>query len=431
VAVIVAKQEEALREPIVNKFVSDIVNSPKENEKLLALYCVGEIGRRVDISSNSILKKNILSSFDSASEDIKTAASVALGCVSVGNMAKFFPDILAEVNSNPRRQYLLLGSLREVIVRLSSSKGKGKLSKFLENLLGLLLKHTSTEEEGTRNVVSECLGKLALIEPTIVINNLTEMLCSLFKDISVPGANSRACLVTCLKSALSDKSSSVDVVLAPKIDLFLNLLSDNSIIVRKSALLSLNFCAHHKPGLITGLLPKYLPVLYGETKVKKELIREVDLGPFKHKVDDGIEVRQAAFETMYTLLDTSLSRLDLQVFIEQLASGLGDVYDIQMLNHLILARLAKKAPAALLAGLDNLVEPLRTAVTSKPKEAAVKQQVERNDELIRSALRAIVSFTKIEGIESAVKFQDFLRTTVLQSSLNEKFEALQKEQADK
>jgi len=324
-----------------------------------------------------------------------------------------------------------LGSLREVIVRLSSSKGKSKLSKFSENLLDLLFKHTTTDEEGTRNVVSECLGKLALIEPTLVVNNLVNYLTSLSKDHSPPGANARSCLVTSLQSALSDKSAAVDSVLGTKIDLFLNLLSDETILVRKSALLSLNFCAHHKPGLIMDLLPKYLPVLYGETKVKKELIREVDLGPFKHKVDDGIELRQAAFETMYTLLDTSLARLDLQLFIEQLGSGLGDVYDIQMLNHLILARLAKKAPAALLAGLDNLVEPLRAAVTSKPKEAAVKQQVERNEELIRSTLRAIVAITKIEGIESAVKFQDFLRSTVLQGSLNEKYEALLKEQADK
>jgi len=211
----------------------------------------------------------------------------------------------------------------------------------------------------------------------------------------------------------------------------LNLLSDVVIVVRKSALLSLNYCAHHKAQVIHSLLPKYLPALYGETKIKKELIREVDLGPFKHKVDDGIELRQAAFEAMYTLLDTCISRLVLPEYIEQLASGLGDVYDIQMLNHLILARLAKKAPAALIAGLENLVEPLRAAVTSKPKEAAVKQQVERNEELIRSALRAVVCISKVDGIENAMKFQDFMRSTVTQGPLNEKYEAILKEQADK
>jgi len=291
-------------------------------------------------------------------------------------------------------------------------------------LLSLLFEHTGTEEEGTRNVVSECLGKLTLIEPTKVIPDLTER-------TSSKSANTRACVVTAIKSAISDKSSGVDEVLADQIHNFLDLLADNTIMVRKSALLSLNYCAHHKPLLIQLLLPKYLPILYGETKVKKELIREVDLGPFKHKVDDGIELRQAAFETMYTLLDTCLACLDLQEYISQLASGLPDVYDIQMLNHLILARLSKKSPTALIAGLENLIEPLRAAVTSKPKEAAVKQQVERNDELIRSALRAVVCISKIDGIENAIKYQDFMRSTVTQEPLSEKYEAILKEQADK
>ena len=56
-------------------------------------------------------------------------------------------------------------------------------------------------------------------------------------------------------------------------------------------------------------------------------------------------------------------------------SVLVDVYDIQMLNHLILIRLAKKAGASLIAGLDPLIEPLRQDITSKPKDTAVKQQV--------------------------------------------------------
>jgi len=37
--------------------------------------------------------------------------------------------------------------------------------------------------------------------------------------------------------------------------------------------------------LIRHLLKELLPKLYNETRVRPELIREVEMGPFKHTVD--------------------------------------------------------------------------------------------------------------------------------------------------
>jgi cullin-associated NEDD8-dissociated protein 1 len=112
-----------------------------------------------------------------------------------------------------------------------------------------------------------------------------------------------------------------------------NVLKD----VRRAALLTLNYAAHHKPKTIRDVLPKYLPALYNETKIKRELIREVDLGPFKHQVDDGLELRKAAFEVMYTLLDTLMDCLDLTEFIKHMADGLKDHYDIIVTSFLALS----------------------------------------------------------------------------------------------
>ena len=68
----------------------------------------------------------------------------------------------------------------------------------------------------------------------------------------------------------------------------------------------------------------------------KELIREVEMGPFKHTVDDGLDIRKAAFECMYTLLDSCLDRIDIFQFLDKVEEGLKDHYDIKMLIYLML-----------------------------------------------------------------------------------------------
>ena len=54
------------------------------------------------------------------------------------------------------------------------------------------------------------------------------------------------------------------------------------------------------------------------------------MGPFKHEVDDGLDLRKAAFECMYTLLDTCVDRLDIFEFLSHVQDGLKDHYDIKV-----------------------------------------------------------------------------------------------------
>jgi cullin-associated NEDD8-dissociated protein 1 len=45
--------------------------------------------------------------------------------------------------------------------------------------------------------------------------------------------------------------------------------------------------------------------------------------------------------------------------------------------------------------LESLVDPLQKTINFKPKQDAVKQEVDRNEDMIRSALRAIASLNRI------------------------------------
>ena len=97
-------------------------------------------------------------------------------------------------------------------------------------------------------------------------------------------------------------------------------------------MVAFNSAAHNKPSLIRDLLRTVLPQLYNETQKRKELIREVEMGPFKHEVDDGLDLRKAAFECMYTLLEKCIDRLDIFEFLSHVQDGLKDHYDIKVIS---------------------------------------------------------------------------------------------------
>ncbi|KTF79786.1 hypothetical protein cypCar_00017697 [Cyprinus carpio] len=370
---------------VVGQFIQDVKNSRSTDSiRLLALLSLGEVGHHVDLSGQPELKTVILDAFSSASEEVKSAASYALGSISVGNLPEYLPFVLQEISGQPKRQYLLLHSLKEII----SSASVAGLKPYVENVWALLLKHCECTEEGTRNVVAECLGKLTLIDPETLLPRLKGYLLS------------------------GD---------------FLKTLEDPDLNVRRVALVTFNSAAHNKPSLIRDLLDTVLPHLYNETKVRKDLIREVEMGPFKHTVDDGLDIRKAAFECMYTLLDSCLDRLDIFEFLNHVEDGLKDHYDIKMLTFLMLARLSSLCPSAVLQRLDRLVEPLRATCTTKVKANSVKQEFEKQDELKRSAMRAVVALLTIPEAEKSPLMSEFQSQISSNPELAAIFDSIQRD----
>jgi cullin-associated NEDD8-dissociated protein 1 len=371
--------------PVVEKFMNDIQSTQTEEPlKHLALFTIGEIGKNNDLSGIDSLHKRIIELFGSSSEEIRSAASYSLGSVCSGNLANYLPFVLLEIQNSVKIQYLLLHSLKEII----SNTTYEQLNPHVTVIWDVLFQHFQSPEEGTRNVVAECVGKLTLVDPETLLPKLKD-------NLNSESAHVRGTVIAAFKYTISDQPNPIDSYLHQCIGEFMASISDRDLNVRRVSLVAFNSAAHNKPSLISELLDTILPNLYNETKVKKELIRQVEMGPFKHTVDDGLDLRKAAFECMYTLLETCLNRLDVFEFLNHVEDGLRDHYDIKMLTFLLLVRLSHLKPSTVLQRVDKLIDPLRTTVQSRVKANSVKQEFEKQEEMKRSAIRCVVALLAI------------------------------------
>lgn len=142
-----------------------------------------------------------------------------------------------------------------------------------ESILEVLLGCSESEEE-CRNVVAECLGHLAVIHPLDVFDVLTD-------KIVAESANMRYTVITSVKYTVLDRENSTDPVLHGALPQYLRLIEDEDRHVRKAAVQVLSSVLTHKVALVEEHLSSVLPMLYNQTIKRKDLIRILDLGPFK------------------------------------------------------------------------------------------------------------------------------------------------------
>lgn len=112
----------------------------------------------------------------------------------------------------------------------------------------------------------------------------------------------RGIVISAFRYTLTDSSDAYNDVLRPLVvPLLVNMLSDRDLGNHRLALTTLNSTIHNKKSLIMPHLSELLPAVIGDTHIKPELLREVQMGPFKHKVDDGLELRKASSPSPFTL----------------------------------------------------------------------------------------------------------------------------------
>lgn len=361
----------------VENFLTEVTNpSSDDARRCLALAVLGEAGLR--LGAKSPLKASTFTAqFRTKSEKVPLAAAVALGRAGAGNVSAYVPEILATMEKGGNAQYLLLHSIKEILQQASSNSTD--ISKYSKAIWQQLL--SASQAEDNKAVGAECIGRLAIIEPKTYIPQLMNYLNS-------PNVSVRAMAIQAIRYTLPDSDEAFDAVLKTSlIDILALMLRDTELENRRLALTTLNSAAHNKPDLIIPNLGTLLPFVMRESVIKPELIREVTMGPFKHKIDDGLEVRKSAYETLYSLMETAFSRINILDFYDRIIAGLSDEHDIRALCNLMLTKLVVLDPDETARRLDAMAGCFRTILSIKLKDNAVKQEVEKQEEAAKSVLR--------------------------------------------
>jgi hypothetical protein len=119
-----------------------------------------------------------------------------------------------------------------------------------------------------------------------------------------PDPQYRAVAIQAIRYTLPESEEAFDAMLKTVlVDMLLTVLQDKDMEIRRLAMTTLNSAAHNKPDLILPHLGELVPFVMAESVIKPELIREVQMGPFKHQVDDGLEVRKVC--TLLIVVDKS------------------------------------------------------------------------------------------------------------------------------
>jgi cullin-associated NEDD8-dissociated protein 1 len=147
-----------------------------------------------------------------------------------------------------------------------------------------------------------------------------------------------------------------------------------------------------------------------DSKQKPELIREVDLGPFKHKVDDGLPLRKIAYLVATSMLAAYPEQVVSPSLIDLVLQGLADNEDVQVICCQLLQDLCSWnfALFRIVGRIGDLVEPFDRCIMRCIKQVQAKQQVGRAMDMLRLYARTLKVVEPIAEANQHKAFVDFM-----------------------
>jgi len=419
----------ALCPTMLNILEAPLLDEKSKSSKLFVLFILNELGymesvKELDLSDK--MEAVLYQWIRGEDEEIVGAAAAALGSLIrfVDQRGGGISQLISFVRrTETRERYVYLVAVKEAIlcqIHLSSLSLLNDMDALTRSLIDCvqdadnamqetgnrekvistdslgatttsshIISSSSSMKESIRSISSECLGILLAVSPLRLFVVIQQAMQS-------PNVQVRWTSLLAVKAAfsyLTKTESSVDLFiqyLEPYLPRLLELLEDPNADVDTAAISLVTTCARLCPEVLKDYVAKILNILLSHTEHRPDLMKTVDLGPFKHSVDEGIALRKAAFEALLALLPSFLSSFQdenvSESLVDALTKGLKDHQDVRgvvekLFNYLLTNEDAFQLLLASKDGdskLSKIVAVLSDMVSSKPKENAVAQEMEKH-----------------------------------------------------
>ncbi|QPG76576.1 hypothetical protein FOA43_003967 [Brettanomyces nanus] len=275
---------------------------------LFSLVLLEQVSKSIDLNCGVVLFFNYFSSSD---EDVANAAVRTAAEVISSKREKYMPELLQSLTSESSvSETQLLQCLSLVLdkIELTSDDSHRLLAVVVS------VKESSLQEKlETQDIMpaAECIAKLVLNDEGIV-----EELCSILSE-------DHSMLLKASVSSAMKYLLGHDAFLADDVYLLSKYLEASStedflfgfeLSMKQIGVTNLIIAVHKRPSVALFLVSKLLPrILEDELSQKKEYVKIVRIGPFKHKIDDALGFRKEIYELIYSSLTALETNPDMMV----------------------------------------------------------------------------------------------------------------------
>ncbi|KAJ1936250.1 Cullin-associated NEDD8-dissociated protein 2, partial [Linderina macrospora] len=279
----------------------------------------------------------------------------------------------------------------DVIVRTNSS------GAIIDSVWQLLSQFVLGAQETVPDLIPQSLAVFGLVYPEQYLSQIAA---------NTGSSNSVAAtaFVTAFRVILSDKTvdARFDAHVKSALPKVLENLGHKDIDIRRLTLLLLYSVAQNKPSQLISLVKGFEPALYKQTEVDESLIRIITMGPFKKRIDDGLDARRVAFQCVYMLVRNIPDEITPSETAVVVARGIDDEADILGTTRLIVKELLVLSPSSLLSRLESVAEAVTKLASKKLTGTALRQEVESLRENVVSSFVIFVSLERLAKKSSSL-----------------------------